>query len=188
MRIVELLRSEPGASTSMVAARLALDQSTADYHLRRLKRGGDVVVERSGRELAWYVKGGGFCPLLRAALPGLRRESVAKVALVLDERPRTAGDVATRAGVSVGEARWACAVLETLGFVSRTASGRVMLREGHRMCVVKGAAQEPCTLWGSCEPSRQRGRDEAPLRVGLVASGTRLRSPDNGIYRAKASK
>lgn len=157
-RLVRFLMAHPGPSTRRVAAELGVDESTADYHLRRLLRRGKVVPQRVGRELVWYVNGSGFCPVLRAALPHLRRESVRRVAQALERAPRTAGEVALAAGVRVGEVRWASQALEGAGLAARSPNGRIMLREGASICVEKGCAQSPCALWGRCIVSQEEAR------------------------------
>lgn len=155
-RIAALLDHEPGASTSKVALALRLDDSTVAYHLRRLRREGKVLEQRQGREVCWFNAGRGMCPVLRRMVPALRREETARVALALDDSPQPAPWVAKRAGVPLGQVRWALVVLENAGLVARTAHGRVLLAEGADVCVRKALDAKGCDAWGECAVSRRQ--------------------------------
>lgn len=153
-RIPRLLARAPGLSTRGVARALEVDESTADYHLRRLRKRGRVVAQPLGRELCWYASDNGLCPVLKRAVPPMRRDEVARVARALDEVPATAAALAERAGVGVGAARWAAGILVCAGVARKTASGRVALRDGAATCVVAALSGERCGLWGKCSVSR----------------------------------
>lgn len=153
-RIVSILSDAPGASTRMVAEALALDESTTDYHLRRLTREGKVQRQRQGREQCWFNATCGLCPVLLRAVPAFRRDETMKVAVALDDLPRPATDVAQRTGVPVSQVRWAFNVLETTGVARRTALGRMRLQEGGGVCIRKALDAERCDLWGACPVSR----------------------------------
>lgn len=161
LRIATHLAATPGASTRMVAQALMLDESTVDYHLRRMRRDGEALRERQGREVCWFVPKSGLCPVLRRAVPAFRRAETARLALALDETPRTCLDLSARAGLTYGQARWSAAVLEQAGLARRTRQGRFLLAEGARLCVDKAARTERCDLWGSCPASRARPNDPA---------------------------
>lgn len=152
--MVAILRQHPGMSTRALARAAGVDESTADYHLRRLRRAGRALAQPWGRELCWFPAGAGFCPVLRRAIPALRREEVARVALALDEAPATAGQLADRAGVPVGAARWATVVLEDAGIAERNATGRVQLRAGAQVCIGRATGGQRCDEWGRCPVSR----------------------------------
>ena len=154
-RIAALLESEPGASTHKVARALAMDDSTADYHLRRLHREGRVQVQRQGREACWFNAHMGLCPVLRRVIPAVRRAETMRVALALEESPRPATWIAERAGVPVGQVRWALGVLEKSGLVTRTSQGRVQLSDGASVCVGKAMRATRCDAWGECAVSRR---------------------------------
>lgn len=156
-RAMQAIRATPGMSTRAIARLLAADESTADYHLRRLQRQKLVASERAGRELAWYARSCGFCPVLRRAVPLFRREEVARVARALDERPRAHPEIAQRADVPVGSVRWIVPLLVQAGMATKGPSGRVALRNGARLCVAKAAGAAPCDAWGRCEVSRAMG-------------------------------
>jgi hypothetical protein len=161
----------------MVADNVGLDASTVDYHLRRMGRASRVTREPSGREVAWFNVGCGLCPLLRGALPAFRRAGVSAVADALEETPMTMRAVAARAGLDVGEARWAFEVLRTLGVAERTATGKPQLAPGAAVCVAKARAGEACGRWGACAPSRNNPQRKvmqatAPLRPPRRRGGT----------------
>lgn len=152
--ISALLAATPGASTRAVARGLGVDESTADYHLRRMRKRGHVVSQPHGRELAWFLAGSGLCPVLKRAVPAVRRAEVLATALALRETPDTAGRVAERAGVPVGAVRWAAGALEEAGVLVRSELGRLALRPGADVCIRRAAEGARCELWGRCEVSR----------------------------------
>lgn len=51
------LETRPGACTRELAHALGVDDSTADYHLRRLQKAGLVVRLRPGKRTAHYPNG-----------------------------------------------------------------------------------------------------------------------------------
>lgn len=165
-RIQRYLAATPGASTQMVAEHLGVDASTADYHLRRLRREARVTYETNGREVAWFGAGCRLCPLLRAAAPAFRRADVALVALALDEIPSTIRALAEGADVETGQARWAFEVLRRVGIAQRSRTGRPQLVPGADLCVAKARAGEACDRWGSCAPSRKRMAEESQAPAG----------------------
>lgn len=156
-RIAALLESEPGASTQKVARALALDASTADYHLRRLRREGRVQVQRQGREICWFNTHQGLCPVLRQVIPAVKRPETMRVALALEEGPRSAAFLAERSGVPLGQVRWALEILARAGLVTRSERGRVQLAEGAAVCVGKALQGKRCDAWGECAVSRRGG-------------------------------
>lgn len=153
-RIMDLLRTQHGLSTRAVAKGVGVTESTADYHLRRLRREQRVLAEEAGREVRWFATPCGLCPVLRQAIPAMRRAPVASVALALSEWPLTSRAVAERAGVPLGQTRQALPLLERIGIVERSRTGRVALRDGAALCVPKAIAGERCALWGACPMSR----------------------------------
>lgn len=163
-RALDVLKSAPGSSTRGIARALSMDESTADYHLRRLEKLGLATRERAGREIAWFARGCGFCPVLRRAVPILRREESLGIARALDDRPRPHAEVAARARVPVGSARWVVPLLVEAGIAEKTRGGRARLRDEARLCVEKAAASERCGQWGVCAVSRALGA-EPPRRT-----------------------
>lgn len=147
----------PGASTRMVARALGLDETTADYHLRRLAKQERLQSEMRGRERAWWPIGGRHCPVLRRAIPALRREETRAAALALTRAPATANELADRARISLATARWSARVLADAGLAQRTRNGRIHLAEGATPCIALAAEGKGCDQWGKCALSR---RDE----------------------------
>lgn len=170
--ISDTLAAMPGSSTRAVARALGVDESTADYHLRRLRRRGDVVAQAHGRELAWFLSGSGLCPVLKRAVPAMRREEVLATARALDETPASARIVAERAGVPVGAVRWAAGVLEEAGLLERSRSGRLALRRGADVCIRRAAEGARCELWGRCEVSRALEAQVGPGRNEAAAEAS----------------
>jgi predicted transcriptional regulator len=154
--IQEYLREHPGASTQMVARRASIDPSTADYHLRKLRKEGAVSTETVGRERTWYLTSAGLCPVLRAVLPAFRRADVARVAQALSDYPATTTRLARDSAVPIGQVRWASDVLLEAGIAEKTQMGRICLVPGGATCVERAKQGTPCALWGSCAPSRRR--------------------------------
>jgi predicted transcriptional regulator len=149
-RVLRFVALRPGASTASVASGTQLDETTADYHLRKLRKAGMLVTEKGPRMRCWFPANRGFCPVLRRAVPALARPEALAIARALDDLPRTATDVADRAGVSVGEVRWAATVLEQALLLQKSRAGLLTLREGADVCRGKAASAEPCDRWGRC--------------------------------------
>lgn len=153
-RVAQFVTTTPGASTRRVAEALALDETTVDYHLSRLARAGQVVLQRQGRENCWFAASSRLCPVLRRAVPALRRDETRAIALAMDDLPRSAADLATRAGVPMGATRWALTTLKQAGLATSSKTGRVQLAEGAETCIQKALAAERCDRWGACPVSR----------------------------------
>lgn len=153
-RVAQFVTATPGASTRRVAEALALDDTTVDYHLSRLARDGHVVLQRQGRENCWFAASARLCPVLRRAVPALRRDETRAVALAMDDLPRSAADLATRAGVPMGASRWALTTLKQAGLATSSRNGRVRLSDGAEVCLQKALAAERCDRWGACPVSR----------------------------------
>lgn len=155
-RVAELVTASPGKSTTALALEIGLDDTTVGYHLHRLSREGKVSPEDLGRELVWFPRGAGctFCPVLRQAIPALRRESIRTVAYALETEPRSMHGLATYTGLRPGAVRRAVDALDGAGLVLRSRFGRVQLREGAELCREKALGAESCPEWGRCEVSR----------------------------------
>jgi predicted transcriptional regulator len=149
-RLHELVAMLPGASTRMLAAECGLAETTAGYHLERLAREGLVRSQIVGRDRCWYRSGCGLCPVLRRALPVLRRPAAASVALALSATPATAGELARRTGTPTGAVRWAATELERTLLLARTRQGRLALRPGAEVCLAAATEGRACPLWGQC--------------------------------------
>lgn len=153
-RLLCVVTDVPGANTRQAASIVGVHESSADYHLRSLAKEGHLSSEFNGRTRHWYARSCGLCPVLKRAIPALRREEARALAGVLGETPLTAVEAAARAGLSVGTARWAAGVLQAASLVARSSSGRLTLRQGARTCIAKAASGERCSEWGRCPVSR----------------------------------
>lgn len=111
-----------------------------------------------------------MCPILRRALPRLRREPVAIVARCLGETPVTSSELVARSGLERGSVRWASHELERTFLAQRTPGGRLHLREGAEVCVAKGLAEEACGLWGQC-PVSAAWRNSLHIPTGRMPKG-----------------
>lgn len=153
--IESFVKGAPGASTRMVARALGMDDSTADYHLRRMRKEARVGMERSGREVTWWPVGGSFCPVLRVLIPLLRREGAEETALALDDWPSTAIHLSLRSGAPIHRIRAGTGYLLRAGVAARSRRGRVVLAPGAQRCITMGRAGKACDQWGTCEMSRR---------------------------------
>ena len=161
-KIVEALRNEPGQCATGVARVVGINASTASYHLRRLAREGKVSFADFGRERVWFALGCQLCPVLRRAVPAMRRAGVAPIAVAMTEAPAALAHLAADAGLSHGEAEWAFKVMQDAGIATRSQTGKARLVAGGEECVARALAQEPCPLWGSCAPSKNLVTDLRP--------------------------
>ncbi|HVM45367.1 MAG TPA: hypothetical protein VM582_05475 [Candidatus Thermoplasmatota archaeon] len=152
--ILQAVRTTPGASTREVSRMAGASEWTTDYHLRRMLRAGLVRSESVGRTRCWYVTGCGLCPVLRRALPVLRRPEARAVALAADETPAVLPVLAERAGVPLGATRWLVPLLVRAFLLARSRQGRVFLRQGAQTCVAAASSGRRCDLWGKCAVSR----------------------------------
>lgn len=153
-RLLCVVTDVPGANTRQAATIVGVPESSADYHLRGLVKEGLLTTEFNGRTRHWFASGCGLCPVLRRAVPALRRPEARAVALALDDCPTTATDLSRRTGVALGGVRWAASVLEDARLVVRTTGGRLRLRHGARVCLGKATAGERCPQWGRCPVSQ----------------------------------
>lgn len=153
-QLIDAIRVSPGASTRQLARAVGISEWTADYHLRRLLRNGAVTTESMGRSRVWYAAGCGLCPVLRRAVPPLRRPEAQAVAMAADEWPVALPVLAKRARVPIGTARWVANVLTDAFILERSRFGRVTLRRGAATCVAAAAEGRRCDLWGKCAVSR----------------------------------
>lgn len=162
-RVLSALIALPGGSTRDLARRVGIAESTADYHLRRLAKLGLASPQFAGRTRRWYATAGGFCPVLKLAIPELRRVETVAVARALSSMPVTARGLAERSGVPDGTVRWVTAVLQRTFLLAKTRGGRVQLRDGAERCLDLAIATARCPEWGRCAVSlaweRERGPD-----------------------------
>ncbi|HUR68711.1 MAG TPA: winged helix-turn-helix transcriptional regulator [Candidatus Thermoplasmatota archaeon] len=162
-----LLLERPGSSTRALASEMGLSESTVAYHLQRLVALGEASSTIVGRSRCWYARGCGLCPVLRRAVPTLRRAGVREVAAALGDTPLTAPELAERTGVSLGAARWAAQELAHSFLAERTRGGRTQLRNGAEVCMTKALVGEPCERWGSCAVSEAWRASLVPTSGGV---------------------
>jgi predicted transcriptional regulator len=154
--VLGLVAARPGASTRELATSLRLAESTVDYHLRKLKRDGALVCDPNGRSIAWFLAGHGLCPVLRRAVPMMRRSDARAVAdALIPDLPTTSAALARSTGLPWGSARWTLQLLEDAGLVERLRTGRAVLAPGAETCRGKATRAERCGLWGACEVSKR---------------------------------
>lgn len=175
-RLLSVVTDVPGANTRQAATIVGVPESSADYHLRRLVKEGELTSEFNGRTRHWYARSCGLCPVLRRAVPALRRPEARALALALDEQPASAVDAARRAGLPLGTVRWAATVLESSKLVTRSSSGRLVLRPGARTCLERAVGGSRCPDWGRCPVSRaileeHAGGEGQPAWPGASANG-----------------
>lgn len=163
-RMLAALAVAPGGSTREVARLVDVAESTADYHLRRLGKLGLVTSHPSGRTRRWFAVASGFCPVLRCAIPEMRRPETLAVASALSPTPISAPALADRTGIAEGTVRWVTAVLHRTFLLSRTRSGRVHLRDGAQRCLEMAITSTRCPEWGRCAVSLAWERERAPER------------------------
>lgn len=145
----------PGISTRELADVLKTPESSLDYHLRRLRKDGQLVFEQNGRNVSWFVAGQGFCPVLRRALPLMRREEARRIVSLLGATPITSTTIMQETGYSMGLVRWNVTLLAAAGLLERGMSGRGVLAQGAEPCREKAIAQERCDQWGACLMSKR---------------------------------
>ena len=163
-RVLALVQGAPGTSTRQLAAQVGMAESTVDYHLRRLGRAGEVSSVAAGRSRRWFASEGNFCPVLKRAIPELRRPEALAVARVVDDTPASVRDLVERSGLPEGTIRWVSAVLHQAYLIEKTKSGRVVRREGAERCLAQACAARPCPEWGRCPVSLAWERDREPHR------------------------
>lgn len=168
--LLQAIRLRPGASTREIAAMTGNSEWTADYHLRRLAKAGLVMSEMRGRVRCWFLASCGLCPVLRRAMPALRRPEARAVAWASDETPVTAAQLAARAGVSKGSTRWVAGVLTHAFILERSTGGRTSLRAGAQTCIAQATSGQRCALWGKCSVSREWAAAQATATTKAQAT------------------
>lgn len=167
----------PGAHTRTLAAAVGLSESTAAYHLKRLAKMGQVHSTLVGRDRCWFLSLCGLCPVLRRALPVLRRPTVLRVAKALDDTPRSAPEIAEPLALARGTVRWATLALANAHLAERSRGGRTSLREGADVCLARATTGQPCDLWGRCPVSVSWLDEQRARLTGLRAPPERAPGP-----------
>lgn len=118
-QILRVLWQEPGLSTRGVARAVDLADATAGYHLNRLAKAGEIVVERVGRVAAHYPNGWGDAKARKYAT--LSVEARAVLAVLKDLGIARAAEVSRWSGLRLGATRHALELCEERGLVRRRA-------------------------------------------------------------------
>lgn len=104
-RISEYVRSNPGVHFSAIVRDLDLATGQTQYHLRKLRRRGELTAEERHGKTHYF--GDGYDEWERRALTLLRRETDrAIVALVLDAGPIAPSRMAERLNVARSTIEW----------------------------------------------------------------------------------
>lgn len=104
-RIAEYVRSNPGVHFSAIVRDLDLATGQTQYHLRKLRRGGELTAEERHGKTHYF--GDGYDEWERGALTLLRRETDrAIVALVLEAGPIAPAAIADRIDVARSTVEW----------------------------------------------------------------------------------
>jgi DNA-binding IclR family transcriptional regulator len=113
--ILERLRARPGLTIGEISRALDVDYKTAVHHLRKLAKGGHVVIAADGRTRPCYLPGAArsrpATPRVLAALAAVRRGA------------GTPADLGRALGLPRGTAGSLLDRLERRGFVERDLDG-----------------------------------------------------------------
>lgn len=158
-RFLALVESRPGLSVTSLARELAVDPSTARYHLHRLERRKTIVGRAHGRERVYYPMGT-VCPMLRAHWPTLARHR--DVAEAVASGRGTVAEVAPACGMSEGRVRSRLIDLQQAGFLERPTMHRYAAADDLPSCLAALDAGGRCGKWGRCSLSRGRWVEATP--------------------------
>lgn len=148
-RILETVERRPGLRVTDLAQRVGVHPSTADYHLHKLVKKGQIARERVGRQVHHYPVGTGWCPRARrihacTTETARRALQIAVTKGVISRRALTTG------GASRSAARWAIKVLEEAGALEKMAWGVYVLVDGIEACARAALHGRPCQ---GCNPA-----------------------------------
>lgn len=152
-RVLALVEARPGQSVSSLARELAVDPSTARYHLHRLERRKALVGRPHGRERVYYPTGT-VCPVLRAHWPLLERYRDAAEAVL--NGPGTVAHAARACAIPEGRMRSRLLDLYRAGFLERPALQRYAAADDLPSCLQALDQAGRCGKWGECSLSRGR--------------------------------
>lgn len=152
-RVFDLVQTRPGLSVTSLARELAVDPSTARYHLHRLERRQAILGRSHGRERVYYPMGT-VCPVLRAHWPTLARHRT--VAEVVARGRGEVAEAAAACGLSPTRTRVRLRELQQAGFLERPTMHRYEAAEDLPSCLAALDAGGRCGKWGLCSLSRGR--------------------------------
>ncbi|MFB6298539.1 MAG: winged helix-turn-helix transcriptional regulator, partial [Salinirussus sp.] len=145
-RIHEYVADRPGVHFNGIVRALDLAPGQVQYHVRKLRRAGELVEEPLYGRTHYYTPGYGAWE--RGALAVLRRETARDVLLTLiDDGPSPPAAVADEVGIARSTLEWHLdhLVEQELVVKRRDANGRVTL--------VVTEPEETLRLFGLVEPS-----------------------------------
>jgi predicted transcriptional regulator len=129
-RIREHVRTNPGVHFNALKRNLDVATGQAQYHLRRLCRGGDVDSETL-RGRTHYFEADAYDAWERRALSLYRRETAREiVTTLLEEEKLPAASLAERLGLARSTVSWHVSALVEAGLLEKAygSNGRVVLR------------------------------------------------------------
>jgi len=122
-RVHEHVRANPGVHFTAVTEDLDIATGQAQYHLRKLDRAGDVVVEEVRGRTHYFA--GSEDPWERRAFAFARRETArALFAHLLDDGPLAAADLADRLDLSRSTVAWHVSSLAEADLVEKSYGDR----------------------------------------------------------------
>lgn len=127
-RVYEHVEANPGVHFTAVREDLDIATGQTQYHLRKLVRAGDVVVEDVRGRTHYFDRS--YDPWERRALAFARRETArALLAHLLDDGPLAAAELTDRLDVSRSTVAWHVSSLADAGVVEKSygARGRVVV-------------------------------------------------------------
>ena len=127
-RVYEHVEANPGVHFTAVREDLDIATGQAQYHLRKLVRAGDVVVEDVRGRTHYFDRS--YDPWERRALAFARRETArALLAHLIDDGPLAAAELTDRLDVSRSTVAWHVSSLADAGVVEKSygARGRVVV-------------------------------------------------------------
>lgn len=117
------VRAQPGVHFNQLCRELGIATGQAQYHLRRLHDGGEVVTERLRDRTHYYPRG--YDPWDRRTLALLRRETAREIIVTVLERDEPpAAELADDLGVARSTVAWHVSTLEEAGIVEKTYGDR----------------------------------------------------------------
>jgi len=159
--------SKPGVHFNALAADLDIATGQAQYHLRKLRRAGDIVAEEIQGKTHYYSRE--YDPWERRVLAFARRETARTILLhLLEAESLSADELADRLGVARSTVSWhvsALADADTRKVVRGTgACCRGSERSGRDTAAARGG---PTIAYGpSHRPVHAAGRRRARSRLG----------------------
>lgn len=117
-QVSDHVHANPGVHFNQLARDLDIATGQAQYHLRKLRRSGDVVVEDVRGRSHYYEDE--FDPWERRVLALYRRETAREIIVtLLDDGPLSAGALTERLGIARSTVSWQVSSLCEAGIVEQ---------------------------------------------------------------------